>query len=190
MANNTRRRKLDCGKTPLSNRFRQIFVNKNNQEIANIMGVTERSVRSYLSGISAPPPGSLENVVRHTNCSASWLLTGDGEPFPDQPCSNTSTATADRTHHSDHINRIPDDTQKQSEVIKGGTKSDSDGIQTTLIEGNKQTRAHTSDVYEVSEGDAMLPVQSVAQFIPTEGTINLPVPVQGFETDPDEQVNG
>lgn len=50
-------------------------------EVAKVLGIAYQSYQAYEYG-SHPSRKNLELILNYYNCSRSWLLTGEGEPFP------------------------------------------------------------------------------------------------------------
>lgn len=56
-------------------RFKEVFGNASNKQIAQLLGVTPPAVQNYKRG-RVPPFDILLKIVEVTNCDLHWLLTG------------------------------------------------------------------------------------------------------------------
>lgn len=52
-----------------------------NAAFGALVGIAARSIGAYRTG-TEPGAEALDKIQRATGCSAAWLLTGEGEPFP------------------------------------------------------------------------------------------------------------
>lgn len=56
-------------------RLRQAFNGAGNKEIADKLSLSKSALTNYMQG-RIPPPETLLEIKRFTNCSLDWLLTG------------------------------------------------------------------------------------------------------------------
>ncbi|MCW5959289.1 MAG: helix-turn-helix domain-containing protein [Pyrinomonadaceae bacterium] len=75
-------------------RLKRVFDGATNQEIADKLGVTAPAVQNYVSG-RIPDGEKLQRISAVTNCNLHWLLTGEGDPFPEKPVSSDETENDD-----------------------------------------------------------------------------------------------
>lgn len=73
-------------------RLKRLMDGTTKNSFAVRVGVSQPTVDSWLNGQS-PGIDKLWAIIRATGCSASWLLTGEGEPYP-QPSPETEAARA------------------------------------------------------------------------------------------------
>jgi transcriptional regulator with XRE-family HTH domain len=60
-------------------RFKNVFRNATNKEIADLIGVSAPAVQSYVNG-RVPPAETLLRIASVTQCDLHWLLTGQKGP--------------------------------------------------------------------------------------------------------------
>lgn len=65
------------GETPFGGRLREAFGGATNTEIARKLNQSNSAITNYMAG-RMPPPDTLIEISKFTNCSIHWLLTGDG----------------------------------------------------------------------------------------------------------------
>lgn len=66
-----------------ASRFKEIFNNVTNKEIAKSLKLSEPAISSYLKG-RVPPAEKLIEISKLTGCNIHWLLTGEGEKMVDR----------------------------------------------------------------------------------------------------------
>ena len=59
--------------------------NLNQTQAANVVGIPQRTYQNYEYGLSKPNTKYLKKIIDHYGCDYSWLLTGEGVPYPDKP---------------------------------------------------------------------------------------------------------
>ena len=84
MSERGRPRKAIQSETPLAKRLNLLFAGRQLQYTAGVMGVTDKTARHYLQGDFIPQADILERVTKHYRCDPGWLLSGEGEMFPDR----------------------------------------------------------------------------------------------------------
>ncbi len=66
---------------PFKGRLETLMGEQNKSEFARMCGVSESSIRKYLSG-TQPRMDALAQIAEATGASIEWLATGRGAPFP------------------------------------------------------------------------------------------------------------
>lgn len=66
-----------------SERIRQVLADKSLTigDLSSILGISKRTIESYLQLGRAPGPEFLAAMTTHLGVSASWILTGTGAPY-------------------------------------------------------------------------------------------------------------
>jgi cellulose biosynthesis protein BcsQ len=59
-------------------RFKEAFGNRQNYEIAELLGLSDSAITTYVAG-RVPAADKLIKISKITNCNLHWLLTGEGE---------------------------------------------------------------------------------------------------------------
>lgn len=81
--------------TPFGRRLREAFGGANNASIARLLKQGNSAITNYMAG-RMPPPETLLEISKFTNCSIHWLLTGEGakkvEPAVAEPRAEYQTA--------------------------------------------------------------------------------------------------
>lgn len=64
----------------------KILIGKNSvRSFASECGISDATIRKYLSGQSLPGIDKVEAIVKYTGCSLEWLVTGKGTQQPAPP---------------------------------------------------------------------------------------------------------
>lgn len=67
----------------------------NQQEAADILKIKQRTYQNYEYGERQPNTGNLKKIIDYYGCDYSWLLTGEGVPYPDKPQENPTEPTVE-----------------------------------------------------------------------------------------------
>ena len=78
------------------------------QEAADILKIKQRTYQNYEYGERQPNTGNLKKIIDFYGCDYSWLLTGEGVPYPDQPQEKPEVSGEIQNIFNNHKD-LPDD---------------------------------------------------------------------------------
>ncbi len=69
-------------KTLFGKRLNYLFNGKNFLDFERKHGLSNGQISKFIDGVE-PRLSAIEAIIKGTGCNAAWLITGEGEPFPD-----------------------------------------------------------------------------------------------------------
>nr|ELR5115163.1 helix-turn-helix domain-containing protein [Providencia stuartii] len=73
------------GITGFKDRLNTLIDKNSIRSFASECGISDATIRKYLSGQSLPGIDKIEAIVKYTGCSLEWLVTGKGTQQPAPP---------------------------------------------------------------------------------------------------------
>lgn len=89
--------------SPFASRISALLHDRRYVDFDDLCGLPRGTTQNIISGVK-PSVSKAEAIIRATNCNARWLITGEGEPFPNDAAANKKSPP----HHAGGLGNTSD----------------------------------------------------------------------------------